>query len=411
MVARIPLITQGAVIAEPRPPAELPDQLVQLQVTAVANGGACVARLDGRVVFVRHSLPGESVLARITGSGGGGRFWFADAVEILQPAAKRVTPPCRFAGPGGCGGCDYQHVELSEQLRWKSLIVAEQLERLGGVTMDVPISSLPGAEDGLGWRTRVRYAVDDGGHAGLRQYRSDAIVPLDRCLIAVPQIQAAVSEGEPLLARNGQGSKALAVVSAAGGVQVLPEPGPRPAEVTERAVGRDWAVAGDGFWQVHPAAADALCEQVLTACEDAEVLWDLYCGVGLFAGALSQQRARSIVAVEGDRRAAALARRTLSDFSKVRVVRRDVRAWVTSASGPKPDTVVLDPPRKGAGAAVLQPLLTTAVRRLVYIACEPSALGRDTGLLREQGWTLSEVSALDLFPMTHHVETIAVFDR
>jgi tRNA/tmRNA/rRNA uracil-C5-methylase (TrmA/RlmC/RlmD family) len=406
-----PLATQGVAIAEPDSPAELPDELVQLEVTAVANGGACVARLDGRVVFVRHSMPGEVVLARITGAGGGGRFWFADAVEILQPAAERVVPPCQFAGPGGCGGCDYQHVSLPEQRRWKSQIVAEQLQRLGGVTVDVPISSLPGAEDGLGWRTRVRYAVNEAGQAGLRQYRSDAVVPVDRCLIAVPQIQAAEYEGEPLLARDWQNSEAVTVVSATDGVQVLPEPGPRPAEVTETAAGRTWAVAGDGFWQVHPAAADALCEQVLAACQDAEVLWDLYCGVGLFAGALAQQRHRPIVAVEGNRRAAAFARRNLADWEQVRVVRRDVRTWVNSPSGPEPDTVVLDPPRKGAGAAVLRPLLAGSVKRLVYIACEPSALGRDTGLLREHGWQLAEVAALDLFPMTHHVETVAVFDR
>lgn len=405
------LATLEAAIASSQPPAELPVEPVELEVTAVANGGACVARHDGRVVFVRHSLPGERVLAQITSSGGGGRFWFADAVDILEPAAERVTPPCQFAGPGGCGGCDYQHVSISEQRQWKSQIVAEQLQRLGGVEVAVPINSLPGSQDGLGWRTRVRYAVNQAGRAGLRQYRSDTVVQLDRCLIAVPSIQAARSDGEAVLDRDWPGSKEVTVVAASDGVRVLPQPGPRPPEVMEQAVGRSWAVAGDGFWQVHPAAAEALCEQVLAACEDAEVLWDLYCGVGLFAGALADERERRITAVEGDRRAATLARRNLADLSKVRVVRRDVREWVAAPKGPQPDTVVLDPPRKGAGAAVLQPLQDSSAQRLVYIACEPAALGRDTKLLVEHGWELSDVVALDLFPMTHHVETVAVFDR
>ena len=404
-------MTVGAVIVESVAAAELPQELVQLDVTAVANGGACVARLEGRVVFVRHTLPGERVLAKVAGSGGGGRFWFADAVEILKPAAERVVPPCRFAGPGGCGGCDYQHVSLPEQLRWKSEIVAEQLQRLGGIDVNVPIISLPGDEAGLGWRTRMRYAVNEMGQAGLRQYRKDNVVPLDECLIATPAVQAATSDGERVLVKDWQGYEAVAVVDAADGVQVLPEPGPRSPEVVERAAGREWAVAGDGFWQVHPAAANALCDRVVAACDEAAVIWDLYCGVGLFAGALGVRQERSIVAVEGDRRAAALARRNLDDLPNVRVIRRDVRKWAMAPGESAPDTVILDPPRKGAGAAVLRPIIAGTAQRLVYVACEPAALGRDVGLLREHGWQLSDVAAFDIFPMTHHVETVAVLDR
>ncbi len=198
---RSPKIPSHSQSSEQPSEEDLPEQLIELTVTAVANGGACVARYDGRVVFVRHTLPGERVLARVTGSGSRGRFWFADAVEIIDPAPQRVDAPCQLAGPGGCGGCDYQHVALDEQRRWKSEVVAEQLQRLGGIAVDVPIRALPGSSDGLGWRSRIRYAVNESGQVGFHQYRSDQVVPVDRCLIASPEIQQAI--GQVSIFQNG----------------------------------------------------------------------------------------------------------------------------------------------------------------------------------------------------------------
>ena len=390
-----------------------------LTVTAVANGGACVARVDGRVVFVRHSLPGERVLAQITGTGGRGRFWFADAVEILDPAPQRVAPPCPLAGPGGCGGCDYQHVSLDEQRRWKSQVVAEQLQRLGGVSVDVPIRALPGSAEGLGWRTRIRYAVDDDGRAGFHRYRSDDIVPVDRCLIATPEVQQADVDEELVSVRDWSGYPEVVVAEGSdetvvAAIPAKPNGKARRIPATtllERAIDRDWQVSTDGFWQVHPAAAEALCKEVVAACAEANVIWDLYSGVGLFAGALAQQRRRQITAVESDRRAAELAKQNLADLRGVRVMRRDVKAWVSDPRGPAPEAVVLDPPRRGAGEAVLAAIHRSKAQRIVYVACEPASLGRDTGVLTQRGWTLSSVQALDMFPMTHHVESIGVFDR
>ena len=150
--------------------AEIPD-LLELEVGAIAAGGGCVARApDGKVVFVRHSLPGERVRAQVTASTSS--YLRADAVEILGPSPDRVEPPCPHAGPGRCGGCDFQHVEIGAQRRLKAFRIAEQLERLAGMDLDVEVEPVPGDTAGLGYRSRVRVAVD-----GRARWGSGATAP------------------------------------------------------------------------------------------------------------------------------------------------------------------------------------------------------------------------------------------
>ncbi|HEY7988356.1 MAG TPA: TRAM domain-containing protein, partial [Lapillicoccus sp.] len=155
-----------------------------VEVGPVAHGGHCVARLDGRVVFVRHTLPGERVRVVITEGEEDSRFLRGDAVEVLDASPNRVEPPCPYAGPGRCGGCDFQHVDVAFQRRLKTDVVREQFQRLAKLDVDVEVEALPGDASGLRWRSRVEFAVDDDGRAGLRQHRSHAIIPLRDCLIA-----------------------------------------------------------------------------------------------------------------------------------------------------------------------------------------------------------------------------------
>ena len=236
----------------------------------MAHGGHCVARHEGRVIFVRHALPGEQVMVQVTDDRHD-RFWRADAVEILVASPDRVTPPCPIAGPGLCGGCDFQHAALPAQRGLKTAVVAEQLRRLAGIewTGEVVEVSTPETADGLHWRTRMRYVTDDAGRVGLRAHRSHRVVPLPPggCRIAAP---GALTGDEGV--------------------------------VTEVAAGRRWAVDAAGFWQVHPAAADTLVRAVLDGLrpEAGERALDLYAGVGLFAGALADAGCR-VWAVEGSR--------------------------------------------------------------------------------------------------------------
>ncbi len=320
-----------------------PGDLVELQAGEAAHGGSCVARLDGvdgtagtgPVVFVRHTLPGERVRARITEVTA--RFARADAVDILDPVPGRVAPPCPYARPGGCGGCDWQHAALPLQRALKASVVRQQLRRIAGIDWPVTVEALPGdgegagdgpTSPGLGWRTRVRFAVRRDGAAGLRAHRSHEVIDIADCLIAHPGIRdlgvpqqswpgatsvetvvstengerAEIVSGQvrPAAWKQATAESVLAVTSRGG-------PGPRPrgsgsrtgsrdrgsrdrgsrdrgsrdrgaggtpggnrtvrghSHLLQHAAERAWRVSATGFWQVHPAAADTLSRAVLDA--------------------------------------------------------------------------------------------------------------------------------------------------
>ena len=376
-----------------------------VEVGPIAHGGHCVGRLDGRVVFVRHSLPGERVRIRVTDTSHD-KFWRADAVEILTASPDRVEPRCSVSGPGRCGGCDFQHVSLAGQRRLKAAVLAEQLERLAGIAWDGVVEAVeaPGTEAGLAWRTRMRYQVDDLGRAGLRRHHSHEIEPLPEggCPIAHP---AAPSVAEQAWS---PGAELLAVSAGSGGallVNGVVEQGNR--EVTEHAAGRDWRLAADGFWQVHPGAADTLVDAVLAGLEPKprERAFDLYCGVGLFAGALVDAGVRAW-GVEWGKEAIAYARRNVPEarFTAGKVER------VIRTMPKRTDLVVLDPPRTGAGKEVVNAVVARRPRAIAYVACDPAALARDLARAARAGYRPVSIRAFDLFPMTHHLEAVAMLE-
>ncbi|MCE0537340.1 class I SAM-dependent RNA methyltransferase [Kineosporia rhizophila] len=429
-------------------PGLVTDELIQLQVGPVAHGGHCVARHEGRVVFVRHALPGEVVLARLTESGPDAKFWRADAVEVVEASPDRVPAPCPVAGPGLCGGCDWQHADLSAQRRMKADVVKEQLRRIAHLD-PVPEVVVEGPEgDGLGWRTRVRFTVDTEGRPGLRKHRSHDVIAVKECLIASP---AAASLG--ITQSRWPGALAVEVVEPSTGSPLvvaeavasrkgpslrlpkLPETNvaTRDDEGLHQVKGRTWVseevsvagtprpfrVTGTGFWQVHPAAAQTLLDAVLEAAQarPGERAVDLYGGVGLFAAGLAEQVGvtGSVLLVEGDARASADARRGLHDLGQVRVENGSVSRVLprlAAEGGPLADggadVIVLDPPRSGAGKDVMRQVTALAPRVVVYVACDPAALARDLAFAEGLGYRLDKLRAFDLFPMTHHVECVAV---
>lgn len=366
-----------------------------LTVGPVAHGGHWVARHSGRVLFVRHALEDEVVLARITALAA--RHGFADAVEVLRPSPERVTPPCPVAGR--CGGCDFQHVAVPHQRELKRQVVAEQLQRLAGIEWPGEVEAAD--PDALGWRTRMRYHAGPQGW-GLRAHRSDAVVELPEqgCAIAHPLIARPADSGVPSV----EGAE-LVGVAATDGVHWCD---PRGAgEVTEQAAGRRFRVGASGFWQVHPRAADTLVAAVLAGLQPrpGERALDLYCGVGLFAGALSDAGAE-VHGVEGNREAVRLAERNVPGAS-FQVA--SVEKLALSGFG-RPDLVVLDPPRVGARRPVMESVLATGARRVAYVACDPAALARDLATAAGLGWRATSIRAFDLFGMTHHVECAAILE-
>jgi len=402
---------------------------VELQVGAVAAGGSCVARApDGRVVFVRHCLPGERVRAVVASATTS--FLRADAVEVIEASPDRVERPCPYAGPGRCGGCDWQHVTVPAQRRLKAALVAEQLRRLAGVEQPVEVEEVPGAPDGLGWRTRVQFAVAPSGRVGLRRHRSHAVEPVDACLIASSDVEAVGVE-----ARRWPGAAGVEVVAAGAqrlvsvtsrdparrgrtqvpvvdaGVVVDGRPVCLPHGIRHAVLGRSFEVAAGGFWQVHPGAATALAQAVLDGLDPqpGERALDLFSGAGLFAALVGERvgPAGSVLAVESDPRACADAARNTADLPHVRIRTAAVDAAELTRAG-RPDLVVLDPPRAGAGLAVTHALAAMRPRRLAYVACDPASFGRDLKVLLDVGWELSSLRGYDIFPMTEHVETVAV---
>ncbi|NYF96775.1 class I SAM-dependent RNA methyltransferase [Janibacter cremeus] len=419
--------------------------VVDVEVGPIAHGGHCVARYEGRVLFVRHTVPGERVRARITEGGPGDRFLRADAVEIVEASPHRVSSRCPVSGPGGCGGCDFQHVSTAHQRELKGQVVAEQLHRLAGIEREVAVEALDDA-DGLGYRTRVEFAVDSPT-IGLRRHRSHEIEPVPGCPIAVPEIDTALADAraEVVDAPHAlDGIAALDVVVPSGEddtvvVEVPVGTATPPIPITEvvpvptgpMAMGVD----ARGFWQVHRDAPRVFVEAVLAAArvEPGERVLDLYCGVGLFSVPLAAATGESgqLIAIESDVRATEHLRDNLADRPWALVVPGRVDDLLgVPRKGPKgsrsrgrrraparsdllppsADVVVLDPPRTGAGKGVVAALSSLRPRRMVYVACDPAALARDTAYLADLGYTLTSLRALDAFPMTHHVECIAVFE-
>lgn len=384
--------------------------VIELEITKVANGGFCIGRHEGQVVFVRHTAPGEIVRAEVTEINK--KFLRADAVEIIKAHSQRVDPPCQYAGI--CGGCDWQHLDISAQRHLKSDIVREQLSHLGKVESignislaNFEVEAMPGETDGLHWRTRNRFAAIADMGVGLFMSRSHAVVEIEDCLIAEEE---AVELAHQTL---GYSDGDVQTVLTATGDHVVVDPRNGPM-VDEKVFDRVWHIHAGSFWQVHKSAPETFVAAVrdFAQLRTGETLLDLYSGAGLFAASLAQDVGETgqVVAVESSIDAVRDARRSCSDLPQLELVTSDVSKWVTTHQHDAFDVVVLDPPRSGAGMANVALVAAMAKRAIVYVACEPSALARDTAVLREAGWQMTGLRGFDAFPMTSHVECIAVFE-
>ncbi|RFU83020.1 class I SAM-dependent RNA methyltransferase [Streptomyces triticagri] len=422
----------------------------EVEIGPVAHGGHCIARTsEGQVLFVRHTLPGERVIARVTEGEEGARFLRADAVEVLDASKDRIEAPCPYAGPGRCGGCDWQHVKPGAQRRLKGEVLTEQLERLAGLTpeqagwdgtvMPAEGDKLPAGEVPA-WRTRVQYAIDADGNAGLRRHRSHEVEPIEHCLIAAPGVSELGIEE-----RDWSGMASVDAIAATGSQdrQVILEPRPgarlplveldRPVSVLrvaeqdggihrvhgrpfvrERADGRTYRVGNGGFWQVHPKAADTLVTAVMQGLlpRKGDTALDLYCGVGLFAAAIADRVGDegAVLGIESGKRAVEDARHNVREFDRVRIEQGKVESALPRTGITSADLVVLDPPRSGAGKQTVTHLSTLGARRIAYVACDPAALSRDLSYFADAGYRVRVLRAFDLFPMTHHLECVAILE-
>ena len=436
-----------------------------VDVGPVAHGGHCVARHEGRVVFVRHGIPGEKVRIRLTDAGESSKFWRADVVEVLERSPDRVPHFWHAAdslrswphGHPPVGGAEFGHVALERQRQLKSDVLAEQLKRLAGIELATevePVGAAPAnaampdhtGVPGLAWRTRASFAVTVGGKLGMHAHRSDQVMPIQDMPLAVEGITSlnlwdidlqGIERVEAAAPANG--SRRLVLLAPAPGTKTkrisaiiaqLPDDvsvasiDPVTGDlkqlrgrtwVQETAVGHDFRVTGDGFWQIHREAPETLVGAVTGFLHDGgfldagAVVADLYAGAGLFTAALADivGTTGSVLSVEGAPGTSRDARKNLHGAPQVEIVQGKVERVLRH----KPrnfDALVLDPPRAGAGKAVVSQLVDAAPRAIAYVSCDPASFARDLGYFQDRGWALQQLRAFDLYPHTHHLETAAL---
>ncbi len=416
-----------------------------VQIEKPVYGGAFLARIEGKAVFVPLALPGEQVCVRIVDDKRG--YATAEVEEIVSAAPERVAPACRHFG--ACGGCDYQHTGYETQLALKQAILRETLHR-GGVRVPEEIAVL--AAEPWGYRNRIRLAFDAKGNPGYRGRRSHAVIPVSECPIAAPlllgaamafteaarQFAPALRPNELALFCNAEETSLLATLFTANaakirvddfaaalaktvpslsGMEVVAEgrAGQRPrslaqwgaASLVYRAAGVDYRVDSGAFFQVNRRLVDALVEQV-TAGQEGSLAWDLFAGVGLFARKLTEKFSR-VVAVESSPAATKALQQNLSGTTGV-AVKADTLAFLRSTTE-HPDLIVVDPPRTGLGAETTTLLGAVAAPVLVYVSCDPATLARDLRGLTGSGYAIESVTLADLFPQTFHLETVVRLRR
>jgi tRNA/tmRNA/rRNA uracil-C5-methylase (TrmA/RlmC/RlmD family) len=418
--------------------------LLELDVTGIAHGGITVARHDGRVVFVTDAIPGERVLARVS-EDRKKSFWRADTVSVTTPSAHRRDHVWGAASidrdpAERAGGAEFGHIDLAHQRELKREVLVDALGRFAGLDVAdtdgpgalvgaVVVEAAPGDEDadGLGWRTRVRLHVDEDGTAGPFASRSHHVVAVDDLPLATRSVAGAA----PLSRGALPGSETVDVIAPTGGSgdgARLVIDDQKPSIITERVGDRTFWLDDTGFWQVHRAAPAVLTAAVQTAVDPARLdpdahHLDLYGGVGLLAAALGDAVSSAgggsgfrVTSVESAGRATEHAQENLAEWIGARAETGRVDRWLrqTIAQASQTErarlaagTIVLDPPRSGAGREVVESVAALAPAQVVYVACDPVALARDVATFRDLGYRLDALSAHDLFPHTHHVEAVA----
>ena len=392
-----------------------------VRIDRPATGGAVGRMDDGRVAFVRHSLPGELVRVEITETTV--KFYRGDAIEVIEASGERVEAPCRYAHPGGCGGCDLQHASVSAQVSWKSALVEEHLKRIAGLDRTVTIT-LP-SDPAKGSRTRLRCAVDDEGRLCLRAARSHDLVEIDTCWIAnekfAPAFQTSWDGAEEVELRGIGDADPFAVVrreTDRGTIYEICSLRGEPLEPsTESRIsvnGHVFSVGPRSFWQSHKSAASLLLNAVLELADvkPGDHVTDLFSGVGLFSVPLAKAvgPGGKVTAVESSPYAVRDARENGDGFRWLKVREWSVSPRAINDSVGEGDLVVLDPPRGGLAKGVADALVRRRPRRIVYVSCDAATFARDLKILVTGGFVLAELRVFDLFPMTEHVELIASLD-
>lgn len=448
---------------------------LELTLDRVAHGGHCVARHDGRVIFVRHGIPGERVIARVDRGDEKKRFWNASVVKVLDASPDRVPHFWEQADALKAvqretlpiGGAEFGHISLARQRALKGEVFREQLSRLGGLEADavgfdaveaVPVAGWNDdasnlADDGLGWRSRVSFSVTSDGQLAMHPFHSNELVTVGEMPLAAQAINdlklwetnfrgyervevASPSSGQaPLVVliprssnKNPKLPQGSAITQASGVVVIQQTRGSAGdgrgslhtlrgrSDVTELAGERELQVTGEGFWQIHRGAPRALTEAMLEYADpqQGDSVADLYAGAGLFTAALADRVGLTghVLSMEGAPGTSADAAHNFANDPQVIVTRGRVERALTHAMrGGSLDAVVLDPPRTGAGKESVAAIADTRASRVAYVSCDPASFARDVSYFAAHGYELRKARVFDLYPHTHHMEVVGLLAK
>jgi 23S rRNA (uracil1939-C5)-methyltransferase len=412
--------------------------MIELAITALTHAGEGIGRHAGRAIFVPFALPGETVQVDIVEEKKS--FARARLVEIVTPAPERITPRCphHFSLAGAdklqaaCGGCQLQHLAYSAQLQFKRQVVIDQFTRVGGFAQPPVRPMLPSPAE-FNYRNHVQFALTPSGELGFRAANSHAIIPIRECHLLHPALAAlfghiqaeAGLDFDYLTLRTGADDDVLVVVETAAEAPEVELDLPvsaallRPDGSSFTVAGRDYVVAevrgrlfqvsAGSFFQVNLLMTEQLVELVLAglALQPGETVLDLYCGVGLFSAFMAPLAAR-VVGVEAYAPAVSDAAVNLDEFENVEIYEASAEEVLPDADM-RFEAAVLDPPRAGCSPEVIDALVRLRPARLIYVSCDPATLARDARRLAAGGYALEWVQPLDMFPQTHHVESVAKF--
>jgi len=384
---------------------------IEVTIEKVAHGGHFIARHYGAVIFVRHAIPGEVCTVELTSIGK--TFIRADVVSVKTPSDFRVTAPCAFSRPDGCGGCDFQHISEEYQRTLKSQVITEQFARIAKMDITVDVEKISEATK---WRTRAIATTDSDGKLGFYKSRSNTVIPVTDCLICIDEIGISELSQKDLKAdyrvevsASNTGERTIALASAGAKEKARITQG--PAVLHEKVLNKVLKVSHESFWQSHKMAPEVLTKAVTDFgnFRQGEHVLDLYGGVGLFTAAIVEIVGENghVDLIEGSKSATGDASRNFALHSNVKVITGDVAKHLPRISSA--DVIVLDPPREGAGKEVVAQIARMRPRAIIYVACDPAALARDSAYLADHSFSLMNIRAFDLFPMTHHIECVALY--
>ena len=383
-------------------------EILTLDIGNIANGGHFVARHDNQIIFVRHAISGETAKVKVTAINS--RFAFGDAVEILKPSKDRISPPCKYSHPEGCGGCDFQHINYDVQSDLKKEVLKDQFKRITKIDI-LPEIITANPSNGLHWRSRLNLAISENKKVGLRAHKSNNVIEIDECLIALKEINKS-----NIFSANWDSKENLNISCSSTNqinISQFNKSIIGPDKLTENVDKNEYTISPKSFWQSHINAPRLLIQQVIKDADiqQDQIVCDLYGGVGLFTLPISKLIGKNgqIHLIEMNDTCIEDANIMFEHIDNIYIHHGTVEQKLGSVK--KIDTIILDPPRNGVSKQVINQMIEKKPNTIIYVSCNPSTLARDSKILLDNKYSLSNIVGLDLFPMTHHLESVALFKK